>query len=219
MRADGNGLQCIPNWTSSLSNTAPFDKLLFKFQESLAAAGDDQADAGGDGETGEKGLKSMSFAKLHQLCIRFGSFIKGKVTGSDPKAKIQDRNLKKHQKRLSSGAAVRYPGLSHALTGQLLGMTVNGKHFDPFFLDIGPLLGIKCDVCVLSEERQVFRLLDAILESNLWPLEATTTTKSRQQEEMDNNHSSRKNQKKEQLKTNQHLTHAQIVINGNPPLD
>ena len=31
-------------------------------------------------------------------------------------------------------------------------------------------LGTKCDVCVLSEETQVFRLVDAILESNLWPL-------------------------------------------------
>lgn len=35
--------------------------------------------------------------------------------------------------------------------------------------DINPLLSLKCDVCVLSEERQVFRLLDAILESDLWP--------------------------------------------------
>ena len=35
-----------------------------------------------------------------------------------------------------------------------------------FFL----FLGTKCDVCVLSEETQVFRLVDAILESNLWPL-------------------------------------------------
>ena len=35
--------------------------------------------------------------------------------------------------------------------------------------DINPLLSLKCDVCVLSEERQVFRLLDAILETDLWP--------------------------------------------------
>ena len=36
--------------------------------------------------------------------------------------------------------------------------------------EIGPLLGIKCDVCVLSKETQVFRLLDGILESDLWPI-------------------------------------------------
>ena len=44
-----------------------------------------------------------------------------------------------------------------------------GKGFDPMLDDINPLLSLKCDVCVLSEERQVFRLLDAILESDLWP--------------------------------------------------
>ena len=40
----------------------------------------------------------------------------------------------------------------------------NYSNFTLFFL------GTKCDVCVLSEETQVFRLVDAILESNLWPL-------------------------------------------------
>ena len=40
----------------------------------------------------------------------------------------------------------------------------NYSNFTHYFL------GTKCDVCVLSEETQVFRLVDAILESNLWPL-------------------------------------------------
>ena len=39
-----------------------------------------------------------------------------------------------------------------------------------FKITFDRLLGTKCDVCVLSEETQVFRLVDAILESNLWPL-------------------------------------------------
>lgn len=101
------------------------------------------------------------------------------------------------------GAAIRYPGhLSHAFTTGHFQNNVNGKHFDPFLVDIGPLLGIKCDVCVLSEERQVFRLLDAILESNLWPLEKTTTRK-------------KKHEKKEKP-NNLHLTttQAQIAMNG-----
>ena len=42
--------------------------------------------------------------------------------------------------------------------------------------DINPLLSLKCDVCVLSEERQVFRLLDAILETDLWPQDQDEST-------------------------------------------
>lgn len=42
--------------------------------------------------------------------------------------------------------------------------------------DINPLLSLKCDVCVLSEERQVFRLLDAILETDLWPQDQEEST-------------------------------------------
>ena len=47
--------------------------------------------------------------------------------------------------------------------------------------DINPLLGLKCDVCVLSEERQVFRLLDAILESDLWPMHQETRVPAQEQ--------------------------------------
>ena len=75
--------------------------------------------------------------------------------------------------RLSSGAAFNEMN------------TTNQNSFDPFFLEeIGPLLGTKCDVCVLSEETQVFRLLDAILESNLWPLEPEKPDKEDSEESL-----------------------------------
>jgi len=114
--------------------------------------------------------------KIQQFCRRFCTFIKGRFSRPESEVKVQDRSIKKHQKRLSSGAATRipYPGLSEALrgaSGTLLGTSLQLKNYQDSILgEIVPLLGTKCDVCVLSEETQVFRLVDAILESNLWPL-------------------------------------------------
>ena len=70
-------------------------------------------------------------------------------------AKIHDRSVKKHQKRLTSGAATRvpYPGLSEALMGAtepLLEPGLQKKSWDPKLDEIWDLMTIKCDVCVLS---------------------------------------------------------------------
>ena len=60
----------------------------------------------------------------------------------------KDRSIKKHQKRLSSGAATRipYPGLSEALrgaSGTLLGTSLQLKNYQDSILgEIVPLLGI-----------------------------------------------------------------------------
>lgn len=51
------------------------------------------------------------------------------------------------------------------------GMGSSEQILDPFLSEIGPLMALKCDVCVLSEYNQVFRLIDGILESELWPTE------------------------------------------------
>jgi len=115
-------------------------------------------------------------SKIHKFGRRFCSFIKGRFSRSVTEVKVHDRSIKKHQKRLSSGAATRipYPGLSEALrgaSGTLIGTSLELHNYhDSVLSEIVPLLGTKCDVCVLSEETQVFRLVDAILESNLWPL-------------------------------------------------
>ena len=59
----------------------------------------------------------------------------------------KDRSIKKHQKRLSSGAATRipYPGLSEALrgaSGTLLGTSLQLKNYQDSILgEIVPLLG------------------------------------------------------------------------------
>ena len=85
-----------------------------------------------------------------------------------PEAKIANRSIKKHQRRLSSGAATRipYPGLSDALVGataSFIEATVNNSKLS----DLSELMTMKCDVCVLSEYNQVFRLLDGILEADM----------------------------------------------------
>ena len=65
------------------------------------------------------------------------------TNGDSPK----DRSIKKHQKRLSSGAATRipYPGLSEALrgaSGTLLGTSLQLKNYQDSILgEIVPLLG------------------------------------------------------------------------------
>jgi len=119
---------------------------------------------------------SGHLAQLRKFCRRLCSFIKGRFSRPVTEVKVHDRSIKKHQKRLSSGAATRipYPGLSEALSrasGTLIGTSLQLQNYqDSVLSEIVPLLGTKCDVCVLSEETQVFRLVDAILESNLWPL-------------------------------------------------
>ena len=60
------------------------------------------------------------------------------------------------------------------MSNALIGATepIFGKFLDPkldeFFDD---LLTLKCDVCVLSEFNQVFKLVDGILETDLWSTE------------------------------------------------
>ena len=65
---------------------------------------------------------------------------------------------------------IPYPGLSNALIGAT--EPIFGKFLDPkldeFYDD---LLTLKCDVCVLSEFNQVFKLVDGILETDLWSTE------------------------------------------------
>lgn len=132
----------------------------------------DSSQASSDGDTKDY----TNLEKVQKFYRRFCTFIKGRFSRPESEVKVQDRSIKKHQKRLSSGAATRipYPGLSEALrgaSGTLLGTSLQLKNYQDSILgEIVPLLGTKCDVCVLSEETQVFRLVDAILESNLWPL-------------------------------------------------
>ena len=60
------------------------------------------------------------------------------------------------------------------MSNALIGATepIFGKFLDPkldeFYDD---LLTLKCDVCVLSEFNQVFKLVDGILETDLWSTE------------------------------------------------
>ena len=60
---------------------------------------------------------------------------------------MHDRSIKKHQKRLSSGAATRipYPGLSEALSrasGTLIGTSLQIQNYqDSVLSEIVPLLG------------------------------------------------------------------------------
>ena len=91
-----------------------------------------------------------------------------KKVNRPPEAKIANRSIKKHQRRLSSGAATRipYPGLSDALVGataSFVEAAVNNSKLS----DLSELMTMKCDVCVLSEYNQVFRLLDGILETDM----------------------------------------------------
>ena len=47
-----------------------------------------------------------------------------------------------------------------------------GKFLDPKLDELyDDLLTLKCDVCVLSEFNQVFKLVDGILETDLWSTE------------------------------------------------
>jgi hypothetical protein len=55
-------------------------------------------------------------------------------------------------------------------TGTLVASS-GASSFNPLLSEMGALMTIKCDVTVLSDYKQVFRLLDAILEANLWPQE------------------------------------------------
>lgn len=153
----------VPYKTSDLICFITRDEEEYDTDSSQASSDDDKKDY-------------TNLEKIQQFCRRFCTFIKGRFSRPESEVKVQDRSIKKHQKRLSSGAATRipYPGLSEALrgaSGTLLGTSLQLKNYQDSILgEIVPLLGTKCDVCVLSEETQVFRLVDAILESNLWPL-------------------------------------------------
>ena len=60
--------------------------------------------------------------------------------------------------------------MSNALIGAtepIFGKFLDSK-LDEFYDD---LLTLKCDVCVLSEFNQVFKLVDGILETDLWSTE------------------------------------------------
>eukprot|EP00093_Oithona_nana_P002477 02477.XXX_19386_18217_1 [CDS] Oithona nana genome sequencing. len=123
---------------------------------------DDNNDSDQDSATSESEDNLSKWQKFRKRCR---AFFKNKSN----EANVHHPTIKKHQKRLTSGAAT---GISCAVmeaTGTLMASGYGGKGFDPMLDDINPLLSLKCDVCVLSEERQVFRLLDAILESDLWP--------------------------------------------------
>ena len=64
--------------------------------------------------------KEENISKVQQVCKRIRSYVRNRwVTARPSKAKVHDRSIRKHQKRLSSGAATRiqYPGLSDALMG------------------------------------------------------------------------------------------------------
>jgi len=153
----------VPYKTSDLICFITRDEEEYDTDSSQASSDDDKKDY-------------TNLEKIQQFCRRFCTFIKGRFSRPESEVKVQDRSIKKHQKRLSSGAATRipYPGLSEALrgaSGTLLATSLQLKNYQDSILgEIVPLLGTKCDVCVLSEETQVFRLVDAILESNLWPL-------------------------------------------------
>ncbi len=127
--------------------------------------------------------------KLLHWCTRLRKVIKARIIS---RGGVQDRSIRRHQKRLSSGAAMRIPCSGPILGGAtgsvLMEIATNpegSKDLDPLLMEIVPLLGIKCDVCVLSEEDQVFRLLDAILESNLWPLHLHDVNQVHDEENLD----------------------------------
>jgi len=156
-------------------------------------------------QDGSSNANQSKKVKVQRFCQRFGSFLKTKFTRSNspPEAKVEDRQIKRHQKRLSTGAATSIQLGTSGGTSGLTEVAGNGsirkttssnlknggggsnnqksasssnksnaqKPKEQHILgEIGPLLGIKCDVCVLSKETQVFRLLDGILESDLWPI-------------------------------------------------
>ena len=112
-------------------------------------------------------INEPNTAKAHCV-LKYPVNILQKKVNRPPEAKIANRSIKKHQRRLSSGAATRipYPGLSDALVGataSFIEATVNNSKLS----DLSDLMTIKCDVCVLSEYNQVFRLLDGILEADM----------------------------------------------------
>lgn len=112
--------------------------------------------------------------KFQRQLQRFGSFVRRRIGQPDP----VDRRARRHQRRLATGTAtdLAWPGLAGAVlgaTGPLMASGAGPALSDPHLAEIGPLMTLKCDVCVLSEYNQVFRLVDAILGANVWPLEAT----------------------------------------------
>jgi len=123
---------------------------------------DDNNDSFNDTATSESQENLSKWQKFRKRCR---TLFKDKSN----EANVHHPTIKKHQKRLTSGAATGISSAVMEATGTLMASGYGGKGFDPMLDDINPLLSLKCDVCVLSEERQVFRLLDAILESDLWP--------------------------------------------------